>query len=56
LDEAKIIVPNAKKQNLYYVLVTTNDGKTIFSWNELYSGTTRDKTIIIFEVNGKPVR
>lgn len=56
VDEAKMLIPNPKERGQFYVSVTGNDGhKVIFSWSELYNGTTGDKAFIIFEDNGKPI-
>jgi hypothetical protein len=56
LDEAKILMPDSREKGVYYVLITTVDGqKTIFSWNELYGGPAGDKTILLFEADGRPI-
>jgi hypothetical protein len=56
LDEAKITISNVKERGLYYILITSNDGsKAIFSWNELYSGSAGEKTMILFENNNRPI-
>ncbi|WP_428662230.1 molybdopterin-dependent oxidoreductase [Runella sp.] len=56
LDEAKILITNPKEKGQFYVSVVGNDGqKVIFSWSELYNGTTGDKALILFEDNGRPI-
>lgn len=56
VDEAKMLIPTPKERGQFYVSVTGTDGhKVIFSWSELYNGTTGDKALIIFEENSQPI-
>lgn len=50
LDEVQIVIPEYNDRGLYYIKVTShNEMKVIFSWHELYSSITGEKTFIIYE-------
>jgi DMSO/TMAO reductase YedYZ molybdopterin-dependent catalytic subunit len=56
LDEAQIEMSSLKDRGVYFILVTSTDGvKVAFTWNEIYSSPVGEKTLILFENNGKPL-
>lgn len=56
LEKASIIQTNHKDRNFYIVARASDGYKATFSWAEIFNNPTGDKTYVIFEENGQPIK